>query len=150
MAVPLTPGRVEDPQGSDVTPGGIEYPQGGDEPMNDSYHFDDAMLGTLGTGPVTPGGPYRPQGSGGVKAIPFSCGKEDLVFAVERVLRDKPAKSASTRAADEVGVEESDDEAVFDGTENLLPSTSMGARPPKAPKMSARGKSKKAAAAEVE
>ena len=43
---------------------------------------------------------------------------------------------------------EFDDEVVFDGTENLLPSTS-GARPPKAPKLSGRGKSKKAAA-EVE
>ena len=74
MALPLTPGGVEGPQGSDVTPGGTEYPQGGDEPMNDSYHSDDAMLGELGTGPVTPGGPYRPQGCVGVEAIPFSCG----------------------------------------------------------------------------
>ena len=55
MALPLTPGGVEGPQGSDITPGGTEYPQGGDEPMNDSYHSDDAMLGELGTGPVTPG-----------------------------------------------------------------------------------------------
>ena len=108
--------------------------------MNDSYHSD---LGELGTGPVTPGGPFRPQGCVGVEATPFSRGDQDVVFAVERVL------GASTQAAEPVGVKEFDDEVVFDGTENLLPSTSMGARPPKAPKMSARGKSKKDAA-EVE
>ena len=72
-----------------------------------------------------------------------SIGDQDVLFAVETVL------GASTQAAEPVGVLEFDDEVVFDGTENLLPSTS-GARPPKAPKLSGRGKSKKKAAAEVE
>ena len=65
--------------------GGAEYPHGddGDDPMNDSYHSD---LGELGTGPVTPGGPFRPQGCVGVEATPFSGGDQDVIFAVETVL----------------------------------------------------------------
>ena len=75
------------------------------------------MMKCLGAaGPVTPGGPWRPQGSEGVKALTFSCTREDLAFAVESALT-KPARSASTRAADEVGVEEDDEEVVFDDQE---------------------------------
>ena len=108
--------------------------------MNDSYHSD---LFELGTAPVTPGGPFRPQGCVGVETTSIDAQAQDVLFAVETVL------GASTQAAEPVGVLEFDDEVVFDGTENLLPSTS-GARPAKAPKLSGRGKSKKKAAAEVE
>ena len=69
--------------------------------MNDSYHSD---LIELGTAPVTPGGPFRPQGCVGVETT--SIDAQDVLFAVETVL------GASTKAAEPVG---DDAEVVDDG-----------------------------------